>query len=439
MKTVGIIAEYNPFHNGHQFHIEAAKRLTGAERVVVIMSSDFVQRGEPAVIDQYARTRMALENGADAVFELPHYYALGSAEYFAMGAISMLDKLGIIDAVCFGSECGSIGKLREIAEVLLEEPVLYQNELKKALKKGLTYPAASAAAISHYFHDDSIAEIIAQPNNILGIYYMKALLKRGSSIRPYTLLRHGSHYLDDVLMDDGLMDDALMDNVLSTSEPGTSAKADGHTAMLSSALSIRTALETNSSLAEVAPHIPQNVCQLLSEQMNSTFPMNSNDFSTMLGYQLLSEYKHGFTDYVNVSESLSDRIQNEFHRFTSFQSFCELLKTKDFTYARISRCLMHILLNMKNETLADYIRNDYIAYARLLGFRQTSVELLSRIKANASLTLIGKLADAKNILSPMALSMLEEDVYASHVYQIAVASKFKTPYHNEYTRQIIKL
>lgn len=418
MKTVGIVAEYNPFHNGHKFHIEESKRLTGAERAVIIMSSDFVQRGEPAMIDKYERTRMALENGADAVFELPHYYALGSAEYFAMGAVTMLDKLGIIDCICFGSECGSIDRLREIAEVLLNEPVLYQTVLKEALREGLTYPAASAVAIDRYFHDASIHEIIAQPNNILGIYYMKALLKRGSSIVPYTLFRHGSHYLDDTL---------------------TAADACASEELLSSALAIRTVLHSGGSLTEVAAHMPQNVCQLLSVQSGITFPIDSNDFSAMLGYKLLCEYQQGFTDYVDVSDSLSDRICNEFRNYTSFQDFCELLKTKDFTYARISRCLMHILLNMRTDTLAGYIRNDYIFYARLLGFRTASTELLSEIKANTSLTLIGKLADAKNILSPMALSMLEEDVYTSHIYQLAAAAKFRRPCHNEYTRQIIKV
>lgn len=416
MKTVGIIAEYNPFHNGHKFHIEETKRLTGADRVLVVMSSDFVQRGEPAVIDKYVRTRMALENGADAVFELPHYYALGSAEYFAMGAVSMLDKLGIVDSVCFGSECGSIEKLREIAEVLLNEPVLYQEALKEALRDGLTYPAASAAAIDHYFHDSSVHEIISQPNNILGIYYMKALLKRNSSIKPYTLLRHGSRYLDDTL---------------NTEQQDTEVT-------LSSALAIRSVLNSG-TMTDVGAHMPQNAYELLSQCMNRSFPIESNDFSTMLGYKLLSEHEDGFTGYVDVSDSLSDRIRNEFKYYKSFSNFCDLLKTKDFTYARISRCLMHILLNMKNETLADYVRSDYIAYARLLGFRTASADLLSAIKTNASLALLGKLADAKNILSPMALSMLKEDVYASHVYQIAVASKFKTPYHNEYTRQIIKV
>lgn len=416
MKTVGIIAEYNPFHNGHQFHIEEARKLTGADRVVVVMSGDYVQRGEPAVIDKYARTHMALEHGADAVFELPHYYALGSAEYFALGAVSLLDKLGIIDSVCFGSECGEISKLREIANVLLEEPADYQSFLKESLKEGLTFPAASAAAISHYFHDDSISEIISQPNNILGIYYMKALIKRGSNIAPYTLLRNGSHYSDDQL-----------------------AEVDSSKCALSSALAIRTALLQSGSLADLKAQLPEKGYDLLSNHINTTFPITPNDFSMMLGYKLLNECEHGLTDYVDISDNLSDRICKEFRHYRSFSSFCEHLKTKDFTYARISRCLMHFLLNMKTDTLASYIRNDYISYARLLGFRTSTADLLAAAKSRGSLTLISKLADAKNILSPTALAMLEEDVYASHIYQIAVVSKFKTSAQNEYTRPIIKL
>ena len=414
MKTVGIIAEYNPFHNGHKFHIEEAKRLTQADRVIVVMSGDFVQRGEPAVIDKYSRTRMALSYGADAVFELPHYYALGSAEYFALGAISLLDKLGIVDSICFGSECGNVMKLREIAEVLMKEPIQYQEALKEGLRNGMTFPAASAYAISDYFQDEEITEIISLPNNILGIYYMKALLKRNSSMTPYTLLRYGSHYRDEALSSDPKIP-------------------------ISSALAIRTALSGTGTLSDIEVQLPSLVYQELSECMDHSFPVKADDFSTMLGYKLLENGDRDLTSYVDISESLSDRISNEFKHYQTFSDFCERLKTKDFTYARISRCLMHILLDMKTETLADYIRNDYVSYARLLGFRNSSADILTAAKAHGSLTLISKPADAKNILSPMSLSMFKEDVYVSHIYQIVIASKYNTPYRNEYSRKMIKV
>lgn len=425
MKTVGIIAEYNPFHNGHKFHIEKAKEMTGADYVVVIMSGDFVQRGEPACIDKYARVEAALCNGADIVLELPHYYALGNAEHFAMGAVSLLDKLGVIDAVCFGSECGEIIPLREIAKVLLEEPLTYQTVLKAELKKGLTYPAASAAALIAHFNDETINETISQPNNILGIYYMKALLARNSSIKPYTLLRHGNHYLDDTLNNGSVTTDTSKNDL---------------TPHLSSALSIRRALQdTDASVSEIEPHMPENAYSILQQRLNASFPIVTDDFTAIVGYKLLNELKNGFFNYIDVSDSLSDRIVKEFSHYDSLTGFCNLLKTKDFTYARVSRALMHIMLGMRNDTLAQYIRNDYISYVRPLGFQKNSAKLLTAMKGNGSIPLIGKLADAKNTLSPKAYAMLQEDVYASHVYQIAVANKFHTKVCNEYTRKIIKI
>lgn len=424
MKTVGIIAEYNPFHNGHKFHIEKAKELTGADCAIVIMSGDFVQRGEPACIDKYARVEAALQNGADAVFELPHYYALGNAEHFAMGAVAMLDKLGITDAICFGSECGDVKPLHEIAEVLSEEPLSYQTVLKAGLKKGMTYPAASAAALIAHFNDEAINDTISQPNNILGIYYMKALLTRGSSIKPYTLLRHGNHYHDNQLNDDDI----------------SNANVSERTQILSSALSIRNSLDASgNALADLSAHMPDSAYSILQQKYGISFPIVSDDFTEILGYRLLNEREHGFADYIDVSDNLSDRIVNEFSRYTSLSDFCNLLKTKDFTYARVNRALMHIMLGMHNDTLAEYIRNDYIAYARLLGFKNDSSKLLTAIKEHASVPLISKLADAKNTLSQKAYAMLQEDVYASHVYQLAVASKFHTTVSNEYTCKIVKI
>ena len=335
-----------------------------------------------------------------------------------MGAVSMLDKLGIVDSICFGSECGNVDQLREIAMVLSEEPAAYQGVLKELLKKGMTYPAASAAALISYFNDDTINDTISQPNNILGIYYMKALLARNSSIKPYTLLRHGNHYHEQKL---------------------SKEVAPNNSSVLSSALSIRNSISANRPMSEIAVHLPDTVCELLHQNQGHNFPITSDDFTGILGYRLLNECKRGFTDYIDVSESLSDRIVKEFTHYRSLSAFISLLKTKDFTYARISRCLMHIMLGMRNDTLAEYIRNDYISYARLLGFKNNSTSLLSATKEYADIPLISKLADAKNILSPKAWSMLQEDIYASHVYQLAVAEKFHTTVSNEYTRKIIKL
>ena len=189
MKIVGLITEYNPFHNGHLHHIQEAKRVTGADTVIVVMSGDYVQRGVPAIMPKRIRAEMALRCGASAVFELPVCYATGSAEYFAMGAVSLLDRLGVVDSLCFGSECNDLDALSHVADILSQEPEGYRTLLKSALKKGCSFPAARHSAMLEYTSSASVASLLDDPNNILGIEYLKALKKLNSSIKPFTIRR----------------------------------------------------------------------------------------------------------------------------------------------------------------------------------------------------------------------------------------------------------
>ncbi|MFQ9151713.1 MAG: nucleotidyltransferase family protein [Blautia sp.] len=175
MKVTGIIAEYNPFHQGHAYHLSRARELTGADRILVVMGGNFMQRGEPAIIDKYTRTEMALRNGADLVLELPAASATGSAEYFAEGAVELLDASGVVNELCFGSELGELEPLEKAAELLLEEPEDYQELLRTELKKGKTFPEARETALSAFLPEQSL---LASPNNILAIEYIKALKRR---------------------------------------------------------------------------------------------------------------------------------------------------------------------------------------------------------------------------------------------------------------------
>ena len=172
MKIVGLITEYNPFHNGHKYHIEKAKEITGADYVIAVMSGNFVQRGAPAILPKHLRTAMALDGGCDMVIELPVCYATGSAEYFASGAISILDNLGCVDVVCFGSECGNYEILETIARILVNEPLEYKELLQTYLKQGNSFPVARQQALKNYFHDDVLDAVLESPNNILGIEYI---------------------------------------------------------------------------------------------------------------------------------------------------------------------------------------------------------------------------------------------------------------------------
>lgn len=416
MNVVGVITEYNPFHNGHKYQLDKIKELTHADYCVVVMSGDFVQRGSPALIDKYSRTKMALLNGADLVLELPVYYATGSAEYFAAGAIALLDRLGIVNSICFGSECGDISVLSSFAKVLAEESTEFAEALRHNLCDGLSYPVARNNALT--FVHKELAEhmdVLSSPNNILGIEYIKALYRRNSNIVPFTNKRLGSGYHDTILSQSN-----------------------------SSATAIRHSLEQMDNLLLIANHVPSNVFQILEEHFHVNYPIYQQDFSLPLNYKLLQHYNNGYMEFADITADLSDKIKKNLEQFTSCQEFCELLKSKDMTYTRISRCLLHILLDIRKTSLQNFIADDYVYYARILGLKQSSTDILNAIKTNTSIPLISKLADAENILMNTkypehALEMLYSDIFAAHVYDSVATNKFHTYLPNEYRRQIVKV
>lgn len=415
MKTVGIIAEYNPFHNGHAYHIRKAKELTHADYCVVVMSGNFVQRGAPAVMDKYLRAECALKNGADLVLELPACYSISSAEHFARSSVALLDKLGVVDSLCFGSECGDIQVLTEFAKALLEEGPVFKKTLDQEIRLGHTYPQARNAALEASAPQlTSHINILTSPNNILGIEYCKALLFWESAIVPYTIKRAGSSYHDNCL-DTGFC----------------------------SALAIRESLRQAGNAEELARQIPSASLKLLQDTYLKSYPIFSDDFSLLLQHSLLASEDTGFTAYSDIDSELSDRIVKLLPKYSDFRSFCDLLKSKNRTYVRISRSLLHILLDIRKESLQQYGKEGWIFYARMLGFRESATPLLSAIKKNAGIPLLSKLADAEKQLAPTGLSMLEKDIYASHIYQSIVRNKFPDANPlteiNEYKNQIIKI
>lgn len=409
MQINGIIAEYNPFHNGHKYQLEAARDKRGADYTIVVMSGNFVQRGTPAILDKYIRTEMALSNGADLVLELPAIYATGSAEYFATGAVALLDRLGVVDSLCFGSECGQIQALSKLASILLEEPDAYKARLRIKLRQGYSFPHARSMALIEYCPElrDTL-ELFNSPNNILGIEYIKALLRRGSSIQPYTTLRVGSDYHDKRL--------------------GSNQ---------ASALAIRQSVFSRQDLNCLKGQMPENAFNMMYRHWEKWFPIHSNDFSLLLHYKLLSLQETGYDKFADVSPDLSDRIRRNLFEFTNVKGFCDLLKSRELTYTRISRCMMHILLDITNEELEQYRELDYVPYARVLGFRKDSTPLLGAIKKNSSIPLITKLADADKALEVSSLGMLRKDLAVSHIYNSVAASKARMKMQNEYTRQLV--
>lgn len=406
MKTVGIIAEYNPFHNGHQYHIEEAKRLSGADAVLVVMSGDFVQRGTPAIMPKHLRAEAAVKAGASLVIELPACYATGTAEQFAHGAVSLLHNLGCVDILCFGSECGGLEAMQKLADTLSEEPQAYRELLQTNLRQGLSFPAARSQAIKTLYPNEAYVSILEQPNNILGIEYLKALKRLQSHILPLTVSRKVSDYHCEELQEN-----------------------------FSSATAIRSTLkEKNIDL--ITSQVPDTTMSLLQETYDKRYPIYTNDFSLLLKYRLLQETQgqtgESLTAYADVSEELANRICKQLNQYENFEQFCELLKTKELTYARISRALLHILLEIKKEDLTD------ISYARLLAFKKQDAGLMSEIKKSSSIPLISKLT-ATEELSETALQMLKTDIRVSNLYESVIADKFKTAFINEYEHPIVRI
>lgn len=389
MRIVGLIAEYNPFHNGHKYHIEKAKEITDADMAIVVMSGNFVQRGAPAIMPKHLRAKSALLSGADLVLELPVRFATGTAETFAYGAVSLLHQLGCVDCICFGSECGDITKLKRFAKILADEPDEYKKLLQEYLKSGLSFPLARQKALGEN-------EVLNKPNNILGIEYLKALYRLNSSMEPFTITRIESSYHDTTLSN-----------------------------RYSSASAIRESFKDTIEWKLLTDQIPPKSLDILRRDFGTRFPVVANDFSLLLKQRLLMESVATLAEYEDVSESLANKITKLRNQFVSYEQFCELLKTKDLTYTRISRALLHILLNIKKID-----SNEGPTYARVLGFRKDSASVMTAMKDTTSIPLVTKLADAQ---------ISQEDIFTSDLYESVITEKFKTPFINEYEHQIIRV
>lgn len=415
MKIVGFIVEYNPFHNGHLYHLQRAMEVTNADAAIVVMSGDYVQRGIPALLPKRMRAQAALECGVAAVFELPVCYATGSAELFAFGAVSLLDALGAVDSICFGSECGDLSILQKLADILYEEPHDYRETLKAALKSGRSFPAARKCAVSAYLTARQMPDcsaLLDEPNNILAIEYLKALRKRNSTIRPYTIQRAGSDYRDTSL------------------QPA-----------LSSAAAIRALFETADDallLHTLANQIPP--CQLtqLKTGYQQSYPIFPNDFSLLLKYRLLTGTKKELTAYQDVSEELANRIINRQNDFINYVAFAKLLKTRELTQTRIFRALLHILLDIKASDVQAWLTDEMHYYARLLGFRKDAAGVLSEISRRSTLPLLTKPCCSAG-LCENGQRMLENDLFSSNLYQSVVTDKYHTAFAHEASQAVLKV
>lgn len=447
MKVIGIIAEYNPFHNGHAYQITTIREKTGADFVIVAMSGDFVQRGAPAIIDKYARTKMALSCGADLVFELPALWATASAESFAMAGVTLFEKMGCVDGICFGAETDNLSLLTDIAALLAEEPQGYRDALSGYLKSGFSFPVARAKAVCNYLAGDNtsaasekkysielIDEVMSEPNNILAIEYLKVLKRRHSTIIPHLLKREGAGYHDMLLY-------------------SNTPKRDSQNAPIASATAIRNLLSHSDDMRAIDTAMPKAAFCLLSDYLAESPALFEDDFSQILGYRLLCATPESLARLGDCSADISNRLYRNRHSFYSYERFIEQNKSKDITYTRLSRILLHLLLGIDKEKETAGKELDYIPYLRVLGFCKNNstrdcTPLLAAIKQSACVPVISKLADAKNRLPEHAFRMLEDDIFAATLYeQVKFQKQQQNPLtysetataKNEYTRGLVLL
>lgn len=373
MRTVGIIVEYNPLHNGHVYHCQQARRLSKADAVVAVMSGHFLQRGEPALTNKWARTEMALSMGVDLVIELPVAYSAQPAEWFAYGAVSALHLSGIVDSLCFGSESGDIAWFSELADLLADEPEVLQKQLHARLKQGLNYPQAYTRAVQYVLRSEGIgaagcgtddAYDLAKPNNTLGLHYMIALRRLGSSIAPLTIKRVKAGYHDPLEAD----------------------------AQIASATAIREKLLVSGDLAAIQPYIPHYTAEILQREWDAgRAPVHWERLAVPLMQAILSRSKEELAALAEVSEGLENRILralNELEGSCSVEQLIEGCKTKRYTRTKLQRTFTRILLGHRKELLTRDVLAQGVPYLRILGFSRIGRQLLKQMKQTASVPII---------------------------------------------------
>ncbi len=416
MKAVGLVTEYNPFHNGHLYHLNKAMELTVADISVAVMSGDFVQRGEPAVLDKYTRTSMALNSGVNLVVELPVNYAVSSAESFAAGALKVLDYVKA-DSIAFGSESGDIERLSKLAHILCDNEDTLYKEISKYTANGISYAAARQKVVEKLTDKDTAA-MLTSSNNILAVEYLKAIIKNNYAIKPYTVQRQGDSYNDTDIRSEYASATALRENL----------KADN-----------------------ISEYIPVKAGLILSSNTNYIYPDDITEalFTRLLDILFASNYdKNVFIEnvmqYPDVSKEIAGRLyksamdmitrtvpqrsESKDNWAFSFGSLCEHIKTKEVPLSRIKRALVRITLGLDKKHMEKYANEPYI---RVLGFDKKGQEYLSYIRKTVEVPLITKTADYKE--------MLLDDIHAANIYNMIVAGKYGVKELGDYVRGPVRV
>ena len=406
MKVLGIVAEYNPFHNGHLYHLNESKKLVNADYSICVMSGNFTQRGDVAIIDKWSRAEMALRNGIDLVIELPIVHSISSAENFAYGSINILDKLGIVDYVSFGSETGELSILDSIAEILCTEPKEYVSLLNHELAKGISYPKAREKALLMYLNDiRKYANVLSSPNNILGIEYLKALRKLKSNLKPITIHRKNVEY-----------------NSTNISKGFASSTA------------IRKIIDNPSSLSKV---VPEDTFSILEEKFKrGQIVKGLITFEKEILYKLRIMPVEDIANLPDVSEGLEHAIKNAANSCNNVMDLISLVKSKRYTQTRIQRILLYALLDITKQDMINSQKG--IPYIRVLGMNENGKTLLSEIVSTKKLQVITspkKFMDKSN--NKIAKSLLAKDIFATNIYTLGY--EYESLSNLDYTTPVITI
>ncbi|MFC4320290.1 nucleotidyltransferase [Litchfieldia salsa] len=397
MKAVGVVVEYNPFHNGHEYHLRQSKSQTGADLVVAVMSGNFLQRGEPALVSKWSRTKMALENGIDLVVELPYEYATQKAETFSNGAIAILDKLKC-SYLCFGSEHGSIQSFNNTLNLIQKNSKRFNEIIRTEMKKGISYPMATSLAY-HSLNPESAYINLSTPNNILGFHYLKAIDEQNSKMQPHTIQRTSANYHDE----------------------------DFTSSTIASATSIRKALfEQNRNLFIVQDYIPHTTFKELEKYIETYGQLHRwEDYFNLLKYKVLTSSHEELSNIYEIEEGLEYRFKREIIGATSFNEFMENVKTKRYTRTRLQRACLHILTNSRKSVIKpddnDWNKPTYI---RLLGMSKIGQSYLRSIKKEIDIPLISK-------LSSFNQNRIQLDINATYTYSMVLPEAIRSQFIKE--------
>ncbi len=388
----GVIAEFNPFHNGHAYLLSQAR--INSEAVICVMSGNFVQRGEPAIISKFARTKAAIECGADLVLELPLPYSIASAMYFASGAIETLNGLGVVDTICFGSECGDIEKLIRASEIL-NNPIMPEM-LKSELKSGISYPAARQSVAEKLAEDDDLS-VLTTPNDTLAVEYISAAKRLNANFEFKAIKRVGVQH--------------------DSSSP---------TGEFCSASYLRELLKENP--AELQKYMPFESYKTLIEEAKLGKIASYSLLDRAIVAHLRTTTPEILRNIPDVSEGIENRIILAANKFSSLDDIIKASKTKRYTHARIRRIILASYLGVT----AGY-RQRKVPYIRVLGLNQKGAEILSLSKKKSKLFVVGSLKDAEKI-SSTAAKYAELEIKAGDLYSLMLKNPTigKTEYTNKF-------